>query len=114
MDPGVPLLLSYHSANCLLFVGAVALVVVGGIKKWLTAREVALAACLLAIPYVLAGYRFCMASQGRYVSVVFPMYLVLGQLLCRMPPWAAFGVLTVSAFYLMTFSAMLAAGYLVG
>jgi hypothetical protein len=114
IDPGVPLALSYQSANCVLFVGSVVLVVVGGAKKWLTGREVALAGCLLAIPYVLAAYRFCMVSQGRYVSVVFPIYLVLGQLLWRMPRVAAMGALMVSAFYLMAFAAMLAAGYLVG
>jgi hypothetical protein len=112
IDPGIPLLLSYHSANCVLFVGAVVLVVVGGVKKWLTGREVVLAGCLLAIPYLLAGYRFCMASQGRYVSVVFPIYLVLGQLLCRMPRAVSIGVLGVFGVYLAWFSAMLAAGYL--
>ena len=113
IDPGIPLLLSYHSANCVAFVGAIALLVVGGIKGWLSRGELVLGGCLLAIPYISAGYRFCMASQGRYVSVVFPIYLVIGQLLCRMPRAVAIGVLAVLAAYLMWFSAMLAAGYFV-
>ena len=113
IDPGIPLLLSYHSANCVAFVGAIALLGVGGIKGWLSRGELVLGVCLLAIPYISAGYRFCMASQGRYVSVVFPIYLVIGQLLCRMPRAVAIGVLMVLAAYLMWFSAMLAAGYFV-
>jgi len=54
-----------------------------------------------------------MVSQGRYVSVVFPMYIVLGQIFCRMPTVASMGVLSISAAYLTIFSAMLAAGYLI-
>ncbi len=111
IDAGLPLALSYHSANCVVFVGAIALLAAGGLKGWLSPRELVLGACLLAIPYVAAGYRFCMASQGRYVSVVFPIYLVLGQLLSRMPQAVSMGVLALLAGYLVWFSAMLAAGY---
>lgn len=111
VDRGLPLVLSYQSFNCVAFVAAAALLAAGGVKGWLSGRELALGVCLLAIPYVSAGYRFCMASQGRYVSVVFPVYLVLGQWLSRMPRLAAAGVLAVLAAYLGWFSAMLAAGY---
>lgn len=113
LDAGLPLLLSYHSANCIAFVGAMGLLAVGGLKGWLSRRELVLAACLLAIPYLAAGYRFCMASQGRYVSVVFPIYLVLRHLLCRLPRGVATAILTLLAGYLVWFSAMLAAGYFV-
>ncbi len=113
IDPGVPLVLSYHSANCVVFVGAAVLLAVGAATGWLSARELALGACLLAIPYFLAGYRFCMGAQGRYASVVFPIYLVLGQLLCRLPWPVAAGVLALLGGYLGWFAAMLAAGYLV-
>lgn len=113
LEPGLPVVLSYQSGNVVWWLGAWVLVGVGWVKGWLTRREAAVAVLLLGIPYVLAGYRFCMMSQGRYVSVVFPIYLVLGQLLCRLPRAAAIGVLGVFGAYLAWFSAMLAAGYLV-
>ncbi len=111
IDRGLPLALSYHSANCVAFVGAAALLLVGGLKGWLARRELVLGALLLAIPYVLASYRFCMGSQARYVSVVFPIYVVLGQFLCRIPRAAALAVLACFGGYLAWFSAMLSAGY---
>jgi len=112
IDRGVPFFLSYQLANPTLFVLAIVLVLFGATNKWLSCREVTFAALLLGIPYAMAGYRFCMASQGRYVCVVFPIYLVLGRLLSRIPAVASIGILGLFAVYLTLFSAMLAAGYL--
>lgn len=111
MDRGLPLVLSYQSANCVAFVGAIVLLVVGGLKGWLSRRELVVGTLLLAIPYLLAGYRFCMASQARFVLVVFPIYVVLGQFLCRIPRPAALALLAASGGYLAWFSRMLSVGY---
>jgi len=111
IDRGVWMPLSYQLANANLFLLAIGLVALGAAKKWLSVREVLLAAGLLGIPYAISGFRFTMGSQGRYVSVVFPIYLVLGQILCRLPVAASVAVLALSAAYLALFSAMLAGGY---
>lgn len=111
IDPGVPLVFSYQSANCVLFVAAAILLGVGWWKAWLNRPELAFGVSHLAFTYTMAGYRFCMLSQGRFVSVVFPIYIVLGMILARLPRWAAVCVLVLFAFYLAAFSAMLAAGY---
>ena len=113
IDRGVWMPFSYQLANANLFLLAIALVGAGAAKKWLTVREVLLTAGLLGIPYAMSGFRFCMGSQGRFVSVVFPIYLVLGHILCRLPVAASVAVLTLSAAYLALFSAMLAGGYAV-
>ena len=66
---------------------------------------------LILIPYVAKGFEMCMASQARFVAAVFPIYLVLGNILSRLPrPWAA-TILVFFGVYLAVYSAMLAAGY---
>jgi hypothetical protein len=111
IDRGVWMPFSYQLANANLFLLAIGLVVVGAAKKWLSVEEVIFAAALIGIPYMMSGFRFCMGSQGRFVSVVFPIYLVLGHILCRLPVAASVAVLALSAAYLALFSAMLASGY---
>ena len=106
-----PALFSLQFANPVFFVGAIALVSLGSLKGWLTWPEIALAACLILIPYAGKGFEMCMASQGRFVSVAFPIYLVLGNILCRLPRPVAIATLTVFGGYLAIYSAMLAAGY---
>ena len=85
----------------------------GASKKWLSGREILFAVTLMMMTYTTVGYPCYMASQGRYVSVVFPIYLVLGQLLCRVPVALAVGTLGLSSLYLIVYSAMLAAGYFI-
>ena len=111
IDRGVWMPFSFQLANANLFLLAIALVALGAAKKWLSVREVIFAAALIGIPYAMSGFRFCMGSQGRFVSVVFPIYLVLGHILCRLPVAASVALLVLSAAYLALFSAMLAAGY---
>jgi hypothetical protein len=113
VDRGVWMPFSFQLANANLFLLAIGLVGVGAWKKWLSVREVVFAAALIGIPYAMSGFRFTMGSQGRFVSIVFPIYLVLGHILCRLPVWAAVAVLALSAAYLALFSAMLASGYAV-
>lgn len=72
-------------ANPIYFAGSVAAVVLGAWKRWLNAKEVALAAGLLLIPYVTQADRMYMASMARFASVAFPVYITIGQILVRLP-----------------------------
>ncbi len=109
-DPA-PALLNLQFANPIFFVGAAALVFAGAWKDWLSRSETLLSVGLILIPYVAKGFEMCMASQARFVAAVFPIYLVLGNILSRLPrPWAA-TILVFFGVYLAVYSAMLAAGY---
>jgi hypothetical protein len=102
---------SLAAANPFYFVFAVVLVGVGVYRRWLTAKEWTFAGALLFVTYVSRGYDMCMLSSGRFVAVVFPIYLVLGQLLCRCPPPLAAAVLAVSAVFLTIYAALFAAAH---
>ena len=112
-EKDVPIALSYPFANPTLFLAVCVLVSVGAGKRWLSGTELIFAVGLLAIPYLALGFNCYMLCQGRYVSVVFPAYLVMGRLLARMPVTLSVGVLGLSALYLTIFTAMFAADYYV-
>jgi hypothetical protein len=109
-DPA-PALFSLQFANPVLFVGAVALVVLGAWKRWLSWPETLLSAGLILVPYAGRGFEMCMASQGRFVAAAFPIYIVLGNILIRVPRPCAVAILAVFGSYLAIYSAILAAGY---
>jgi hypothetical protein len=93
-----------------LLMGA-GLVALGWARGWLNEKEILISALLLLIPYVLQGYRTCMVSQGRYASVVFPQYIVIGHLLARLPTWLSAVLIVVSGGVLATYSAMFTSWY---
>ena len=107
----VPAWCNLQMAHPVFFVATAALVGLGAAKRWLTGGEVLLSAGLLLIPYVTRGFEMCMASQGRYASLAFPVYLVLGRLLCGAPLVVSVAVFAISAVYLVIYSALFAAGY---
>lgn len=110
-EPGANPLFSLQAANPLYFLAAVALVLVGVWTRWLSRYEMALSAGLLLIPYLLRGYEMCMEGMGRFTAVVFPVYLVLGHLLARLPAPVAAALLAVSSFLLGAYAALFAAWY---
>ncbi len=111
VPPHGNVLFNFKAANPVYFLGTVAVIGVGAWKRWLNANELLLAAGLLGIAYVLQGSRTCMNSQARYASVVFPVYLVLGQLLHRAPPPLAAALLAISGLFLAVYSAMFVSWY---
>jgi preprotein translocase subunit SecG len=111
LDDPAPALISLQFANPVFFAGAVALVLVGAWKRWLSRAEIALAAGLILIPYAAKGFEMCMASQARFVAVAFPVYIVMGNILNRLPRPGSIAILAVFGTYLAIYSAMLAAGY---
>jgi hypothetical protein len=103
-------LFSLIAANPAIFIGGVGLVGYGAYRHWLDSREVLLAAGLMAIPYIGKGYDNSMLSMGRFVAVVPPVYLVLANILARVPsPMAAAG-LAVFSFFLAIYAAQFAVG----
>jgi hypothetical protein len=112
-EEGLHALLSLHFLDPLYFVAAVVLVYVGARKGWLSVYEVVLAVGLIVIPYVTKGYEMTMSSQARYTTVVFPIYIVFGQILSRVPWWVAVAYFAVSATFFVIYSAMWAAGHVV-
>lgn len=95
--------------NPLFFGGAAVLIGVGAYRRWLSRKEVLLSAGLLVIPYLTRAYEMCMESHARFAAVVFPVYIVLGHLLARLPRVLALGILGISAVFLAWFAAGYAA-----
>jgi hypothetical protein len=104
-------LFSMEFANPIYLIGTASLVVVGALKRWLTSYEVQLSIPLLVIPYATRAYEMRMLSQGRFAAVVFPMYIVLGHLLARMPTAVAVSLLAFSGLMMGIYAALFAAGY---
>jgi hypothetical protein len=109
-----------------LFVAATALIALGaslslrnGVGgslmsvRWLSIEETSFAALLLLIPYVTRAYEMGMGSMGRFVSVVFPVYLVLGQFVVRLPGALRATLLALAGFFLAACTALYAASYLI-
>lgn len=101
-------LFSLDFANPLFFLVTIALVVYGKHRRWIDTRESILAAFLILIPYFTQGHRFGMEGHGRFTSVVFPIYIVMGHLLSRLPPQIACLVLAGCGFMLGIYSALFA------
>lgn len=104
-------LFSLQFANPIYFLGTVGLVALGAGLRWLTVEELLMSIAFLAIPYFTRGFEMCMASQGRFAAVVFPGYIVLGQLLSRAGTAMAVAILALTAFLMAVYAALFAAGY---
>jgi hypothetical protein len=108
--PGSPLFNLYFW-NPILFLLAVALLVWGGWKRWLTGSEIVLGAVLLVVPYATRAFEMSMASHGRFASVVVVNYLVLGRILARFPPAVVTALSVMLALFLFTFTFLYVMGY---
>ncbi len=106
-------LFSLPLANPLYLLSAVIFLAIGVCKRWLTGPEIAAAFFLLLIPYFGKGGANYMAGMGRFVAVVFPMYLILGRLLASLPTPLAAACGALSAFFLGAYSALFAVGHAV-
>ena len=104
-------MLSIRSADPFYFIGAAALLVLGGVRRWLNAEELACGAILLLIPYATIGYEQYMQSMARFSTAAVPVYLVLGEILKRLPRSVVAGLAALSGFGLGLYSALFAAWY---
>jgi hypothetical protein len=99
--------------NPVLFVLAGVLLLMGGLKRWLTSSELVLGACLLAIPYLTRSYEMSMASHGRFAAVVIVNYLVIGRLLAQAASLVVAGLCVVLALWLCLFTSLYAVNHLI-
>lgn len=106
-------LLSIRFANPFFLLLGITLLLVGAFTRWLSSYELLLGAGLLFIPYVGSGYESYMIGTSRFVAAVFPIYLVLGNLLCRIPAPSAACLLSLSGFMLCTYAALFAAWFVI-
>jgi hypothetical protein len=102
---------SLYVVNPLYFIAAIVLLATGLRKRWLTTYEILGSLGLLLIPYWVGGYEWEMASMGRYVSVIAPLYLIAGQVLAKLGwSWNA-GLLVLSCFFLGVYAGLYAQWY---
>ena len=104
-------LFSLHLANPIYFVIAVGLTALGCWRRWLSGKEAAFTIGLLAIVYLTRSYEMCMLGTGRFTLTAFPIFLVLGRGLHRMPLPLAIALLCLCGFFLVVYSALFAAWY---
>ncbi|WP_153556807.1 hypothetical protein [Roseimaritima sediminicola] len=99
-----------HFFNPLIVMATWLLVAFGAVRRWLTPQESLLSVGLLGIPYVTHAYHACMASEARYAAAAFPVYILVGMLVDRLPREAQavlFGMMAV----LMAIGAMMFTGW---
>ena len=99
--------------NPILFVLSAVLLLLGGLKRWLTGYELVLGACLLAIPYLTRSFEMSMVSHGRFAAVVVVNYLVIGRLLTRLPPQAVAAIFACLAMFLCLITSLYTVNYLI-
>jgi hypothetical protein len=102
---------SLFLANPLYFLFFGGLIVVGAWKRWLDRYELALAAALILIPYAVHSYETSMVSSGRFVALAFPAYLVMGQLLVRLPLAVSSAILGLCSCFMGIYSALFVRWY---
>jgi hypothetical protein len=64
---------------------------------------------LLLNAYVTRGPEMCMGAMGRFAAVAWPVYLLLGLGLQRLPAPLAAALLAISGFFMGTYAALYAA-----
>jgi hypothetical protein len=98
--------------NPILFGMSLVFLAVGTLKRWLNSQETVVGLGFILIPYFTRGYEMCMNSQGRFVAVAFPMYIVIARLLLNLPPWGVSAVFVAGACVTGLFAHRFAIGHL--
>jgi len=102
---------AWEQVNAVYFAVSAILILFGIWQRRLNVYETSLAVMLLLIPYLTRAYEMNMASSARFAAVAFPVYLIVGEGLARLPPAVSAAVLGISAFLLGAFSALFAGGH---
>jgi hypothetical protein len=111
VDPNPNLVFNLQAANPVYFGMAILALIIGIKWKWLTLYESLLGCGLLVIPYVTRSCEMCMGSFARFAAVSIPTYLVLGNLLVRIPPIVSVAILALLGFLLGCYTAFFASGH---
>ncbi len=103
---------SLQAGNPLLFVAAV-LMLWGSFRGgWIDRSEAAVAFGLVSVPYVTRGYEMCMASQGRYLMPVIPLYLGIATFLSQRSKTFVTAYFVVSGAFLVIYAFGFSFGFL--
>ncbi len=97
--------------NPIFFIGSLALLAIGALRRWLNGKEVSLGAVLLLIPYMINGDKGCMMCSARFAAVVFPVYMVIGRLLARSPRYLSTVAAAICAIFLGAYTALFVSWY---
>ena len=103
-------LFSLEYTNPVYFLGTAVLIAVGGKYGWLTRGEIALSVMLLLIPYWTRSYEWLLFSHGRFAAVAFPVYIVSGKILERMPSYVVVSIFALAGWGLGLYAALFVAG----
>ncbi len=102
---------SLHLANPFYWTFAIGLLALAIKLKCLNMLEVVLSLGLLLIPYFLRGHEMCMFGMARFAAVAFPLYIVFGNVLSRLPYSIAMPILGVGGVFLCLYTALFTAGF---
>lgn len=102
--------LSIHAMNSIWFVLSVVCIVVGWSRRWVSTCEFVGCVALIAVPYVTRSYEMCMASQGRFLLPVVPMYIAVAQAIVCAHAYAQYVVIVGLVVQLGWFAAVWGAG----
>jgi hypothetical protein len=108
--PGVLGVFSNQIGDALCWLVFAMLIAVGGWKRWLNWQELLLAVLLFAFSTWFQADRSDMACQGRYMSVIFPAYIVAGRLLAAARWEARLGIAAVAAGLYVNYTVNFAIG----
>jgi len=104
-------LFNLGTADPILFGTAIALLIYNYWRRLLNHDELILSVSLLMFTYISIGYESFMRSQGRYASVVIPLYFVMGDLLSQGRESWAIPVLSLLAILFFVYACMFFSGY---
>lgn len=111
-EPVLNPLFTLRFMNPVFFGLACAMVIVGGCQKLLNRYELLLCAILVGIPYATKGHDGGMLGVSRYMSVVFPAWIVLAHILWQMPADLRAAITGIGFALLAINSAQFAAWYM--
>lgn len=103
-----------YLANRLAFLATLGLTWWGFWREYLDRYEVAMALCLVALPYWVNGYDNNMSSMGRYMTVIAPLYPIAGVLLGRAGPVPRAVFAGCGAALMAIYAGLFAQGYWLG
>lgn len=101
---------SLQAGNPVLFIGAVVTVFIGWSNRWFFDFEFQIAFGMMLITYVTRSYEMCMASQGRFLLPIFPLFIVLGRMVAKLPPLLRPLPVLTGGVFLFVYSRMWAIG----
>jgi len=106
-----PITISNFILNSVLWLTALAFVLIGLFKKWLKGEEIILAVLLLCVPYFLVAPLNTMQSVGRYSLVALPVFTCLSRWLAVRPAWQTGVLIGLSAVLMVLYTALFAQRY---